>query len=349
MADPLHEPYDPEKGPDFVADPTPEKKPQKRHWKFIPNFMTISVPDIHIDRKALENKLRYKYLLIFFLIVSIILSSIAVGSCSNGSTAMANAYLLEFKYDAYSRSSLSGEGVVNQGAYATFNSNANSSDLTIRIGYFATCINSAQTKESTNKTWFCSRNVTTIVNTLNATSEDPFNGIHLMNELRSNVFSPVILIMSVCFTFLAMIVLAAANIKQTSLFFVATGLTLFSCFLGLVALIWQQVGVDTSKSILNNLSNNAILAKNGPVPAGLGWTSVFLLFVVSIGIVALVVNENQALVMLQDFGSDFQETQKRYGQNALNGRSNDESAVNLGGSRVGYPTDTPNVNIPTPY
>lgn len=348
MAEPLQEPYDPEKGPDFVDD-LGAPKSKKRQWKFIPNFMTIRMPDIQIDRKALENKLRYKYILIFFLVVSIILSSIAVGSCSNSSKPITDAYLLELKYDAYKRQPLNGEGVINLGAFATFNSNANASDLSVRIGYFGTCISSTKLKSSTKKDWICSKNVTTIVDTLNSPGQDPFNVIHLMNEVRSNVLSPVIFIISVIFTFLAMVVLAAANIKNTSLFFTATGLTLFSCFLGLVALVWQQVSVDTAKSVLTNLSNNALLVTAGSVPAGLGWTSLFFLFGVSIGIVVLVLNEKQALVTLQDFGSDFEETQKRYGQNALDGRLNDDSAVNLGAQNVRYPTETPNINMPTPY
>lgn len=328
---------DTEKGPEQPAT-------SKRQWnRFVPKFMTIQVPDVHIDRNSLQRKLRAKYLIAFFMVISIILSSIAVSGCTSNSTSMADDYLLQFAYDAYDRSALTGDGVVNDGAYATMNSNTNDTDLVIRISYFGTCITSTHVQNVTQSSWFCSSNVTTIVSKLSGQSDDPFNGINLMNELRSNIVSPVIFIMSVCITVFAFVTLLAASIRNTSLFFWATGLTLLACFFALVALVWQQVAVDTAKSVLTNLSNNAIMAEQGPVPAGLGWTSVLILFAVSIGIVALVVNENQALIGLQEFGSDFEVSQGKYGQNALTGRPVDESNAN-------YPTNTTsNVNMPTPY
>lgn len=326
-------------------------KQAKRNWRIIPNFMTITPPDIHIDRAALESKLRYKYILIFFLIVSIILSSVTVSGCSSSSSSLANIYLLELKYDGYKQSALSGAGVINVGAYATFNSNVNNTDLTVRISYFGTCVNSTYSYNTTGKDWYCNQNVTHVAETLTSQDQDPFNAIYLMNQVRSNIVSPALLIISIVFTFISMIVLMAATLQQPSFFFTATGLTLFSCFMALVSLIWQQVSVDTAKSILNNLSNNAILATAGSVPAGLGWTSVFLLFGVSVGIVALVVNEKQALLSLKEFGSDFEETQKTYGQNAFDGRSNDDSAIDFPQyNNPQYPnTAKNNVAIPTPY
>lgn len=342
-------PYDPEKGPDH--SPTNEKpKAVKRHnWGFVPKFMTIQMPDVHIDRKALERKLQSKWAIIFFIAVSIILSSIAIASCSN-EAGLADAYLLQAKYDAYDQSAISADGAINTAAYATMNSNANSTDLKVRIGYFKICVGSNYIKNSTKLDWFCHKNVTKVVAVLEDQYDDPFNLIYLMNEVRSNIVSPVIFIMSVCISFISIITLIAANVNNTTLFFVSTGLTLFACFFALVALIWQQVAVDTSKSILNNLSQNAIIAKTGSVPAGLGWTSVLFLFFVSIGIVVLVVNENKALLGLQEFGSEMEVNQGVYGQDAYTGRPIGESAVNLGGAPK-YPTDSgaPNVTMPTPY
>lgn len=338
MAD--HEPLDTEKGPGHSK--------YRTNWNnLVPKFMTIQVPDVQIDRNALETKLQYKYLIIFILMISIILSSIAIAGCSNNSKGLVNAYLLEYRYEGYKSGPLDGDGVVNDGAYATFNSNVNQTDLRVRIGYFGTCIGSTVLRKSTQDDWICSNNVTTLAKMIKVPTEDPFNGIHLMNELRSNIISPVIFIMSVCISFLSLVTLAAANITSPTLFFVATGLTVFSCFLGLVALVWQQVAVDTARSVLNNLSNNAIDARGGSVPAGLGWTSVLFLFMCTIGIVALVVNENQALIGLQEFGSEFEASQGKYGQDALTGRPFGESNLHIGGA-PNYP-DNGNVDMPRPY
>lgn len=344
----VNEPYDPEKGPDHGAVPAPAP----RNFRWIPKFMTIHLPDVQIDRKALEHKLRSKWLLVFLIFISIILSSIAIASCTNTSSAMTNAFLLEAKYDAYAMSQRTSGGVVNDGAYATMNSNSNGTDLAIRIGYFGTCVGSSRIKNATSSDWYCGKNVTTVVGQLQSQDEDPFNMVFVMNELRSNILSPVIFIMSVCISFIAIITLIAANIKNTSLFFISTGVTLLACFFALVALVWQQVTVDAAKSIINNLSQTAIHTSTGSVPAGLGWTSVLFLFFVSIGIVALVVNENQALIGLQEFGEDMGEAEHLYGQNAYNGRPvMDESAVNLNAGPK-YPVHdpgAPNVTMPTPY
>lgn len=318
------EPYDPEKGPDHVENAVPvdmKSSSAEKRWRFIPNLFTIQVSPYEIDRRALQRKLRSKYILIFFLIISIILSSIAIGGCSDSGSQ--SIYLLQVKYDAYQLDQLSGDGVTNEAAYATMNSNANGTSLAVRIGYFGTCVSiDSSSSNSTLKEWFCDKNVTHITNRLTKPiTQDPFNSIYIMNELRSNIMSPVIFIMGVCFTFLSMLVLLAANINQPTLFFTATALTLFSCFLVLVAMVWQQVSVNSTKSVLINLSNNAMLATAGAVPAGLGWTSVFLLFGISIGIVALVVNEKQALMGLDEFGSDYVKNQEKYGQNPIDGRS----------------------------
>lgn len=383
------ETYTQEKGPDHIERNDPDAHVRRIHWnermrRFVPNLLTIRRQDLNIDTIALRRKLHYKYLLIFFLIVSVILSSVAIAGGSSNESGLVNAYLLEYRYAAYQAQPLQGQGVINDGAYATFNSNANLTNLAIRIGYFSTCINArSATGNASQPIWYCSKNVTSVVNQLNGQQKiDPFNAIHLMNEIRSNVVSPAVLVVSVCLTFIAMIVLAAADIKRAGLFFAATVITLIASVFSLVALVWQQVAVDTAKSIIANFSNNAILATRGPVPAGLGWTSVVFLFVVSMGIVLLVLNEKQSLEILQDFGSEILENEQRLGQDAFNGRSNIDlsgayqpspepnpaqtgtapkasaTAVktaqasgrqNTTTSQTGYPTATPEVAMPTPY
>lgn len=342
--------YDPEKDAGGVVyHQPPVAEPQqlgtdKRGYRvLIPRFMKLSRGNVEIDKKALDRKFTYKYLLIFFLIVSIILSSVAIASCSNSSTSMANNYLLQYQYTGYEESPMTGDGIVNQGAYATFNSNANGTDLTVRIGYFGTCINANKFNESLSE-WYCTRNVTTLSNILKPTPElDPFNAIHLMNEIRSNIISPVIFIISVCTAFFSILILAAANLERPNLFFVATLSTLISCFLSLVSLVWQQVAVDTTRSVLVNISNYAISAHRGPVPAGLGWASVFFQFCVALGIVILVINENQALQALSDVDSDLDKVQSQLGQDLLNGGRPRQK------SQVQYPTDDGNVVMPSPY
>lgn len=380
------ETYSQEKGPDHVD---PGVHDRRIHWnermrRFVPNLLTIRRQDLNIDTMALRRKLHYKYLLIFFLIMSVILSSVAIAGCSSNDAGLINAYLLEYRYAGYESQPLDGKGVINDGAYATFNSNANLTNLVIRIGYFSTCINERTvTGNQSAPIWYCSKNVTRVVNQLDGQQiKDPFNAIHLMNELRSNVLSPVVLVISVCLTFMSMLVLSAANIKRAGLFFGATVMTLIACLFALVSLVWQQVSVDTAKSVIVNFSNNAIHATPGPVPAGLGWTSVVFLFGVSIGIVVLVLNEKQSLEILQDFGSEILENEQRLGQNAFDGRSNLDLSgpyqppgttaspvpvvntpaapapakpanapvrQNTTTSNTGYPTATPEVAMPNPY
>ncbi|KAF5096698.1 hypothetical protein D0Z00_002697 [Geotrichum galactomycetum] len=383
------ETYTQEKGPDHIDNSDPEAHARRNNWnermrRFVPNSMIIRRQDLKIDTMALRRKLHYKYLLIFFLIMSVILSSVAIAGCSSSDTGLINAYLLEYRYAGYEAEPLKGQGVINDGAYATFNSNANVTNLAIRIGYFSTCINERTvTGNKSAPVWYCSKNVTKVVGQLGGQQiRDPFNAIHLMNELRSNVLSPAVLVISVCLTFMSMIVLSAADIKRAGLFFGATVMTLIACLFALVSLVWQQVSVDTAKSVIANFSNNAIRPTRGSVPAGLGWTSVVFLFGVSIGIVVLVLNEKQSLEVLQDFGSEILENEQRLGQNAFDGRSNLDLSgpyhppgttpspvpvvqtpaasapaqpaktplrQNTTTSQTGYPTTTPAVTMPNPY
>lgn len=311
-------------GAPYTSDPEKGGEPSyglpEPSNRFIPGFLTIQMPQsAEIDQHALEYRLRSKYILVFFIAVSIILSCVVIGGCSESGSA--NIYLLQVRYGAYELSELDGEGVVNPAAYATVNSNVKNTDLAVRIGYFGTCIQMKSATNSTIQSWYCDRNVTHLANSLKVPTEDPFNAIYISNELRSNVLSPAVFIMSAAFSFMAMLVLLMASIQNPTFFFNASVINLISSFLLLIAMVWQQVVVNTSRSIINNLSSNAMVTTTGPVTAGLGWTSMALLFGVTIGIVILVINENQALRSLSEFGADVAETQQKYGQNALNGRS----------------------------
>lgn len=271
----------------------------QRFWRFddkVLQFYTTST----VDTKRVRTKLRYKYILVFFLALCILFTSIAISGCS--SSGYINNYLLEARYNPYGMSEPFGPGVVNKDAYDTLNSNiANKSDMTVRIGYFGTCAyppTQSQPDDFTN--WYCARNVSLITELLSVPTQDPFNLIYLMNNIRTHHINPAILIVSVCVTFIALLVLILADLQNARLYFVSTWLSVFACFLGLIGMVWQQSSVDTAARVIENLSNNSITTHAGPAPAGLGWTSIFVLFCSGIGIVVLVMSERKTLSIIGD-------------------------------------------------
>lgn len=284
-----------------------EESPKKHWYSFNSGILRYSGGGSYeVDTQKVQSKLKYKYFLIFFLVLSIILSSVSISGCSDSSNSSVNNYLLQVRYAPYELDRPSGSGIVNTDAYTTLNSNVqNKSDLAIRIGYFGTCTKSSiQTNTTNHKEWYCSRNVTHLVDVLTVPTQDPFNAINLMNDIRVHHISPAILIISICVNFIALIVLSAASLKRANLFFVSTALTVFACFMGLVGMIWQQTAVDTAANVIKNLSNNSMKSNSGPVSAGLGWTSTFILFCVAIGTVALVLSEKQALKIYGNMPED---------------------------------------------
>ncbi|VVT57521.1 uncharacterized protein SAPINGB_P005737 [Magnusiomyces paraingens] len=279
---------------------------KKKRFAFNGNILKFSQDPIEIDVARIQSKLKYKYILVFFLALCIILTSISVSGCSNSSKGSANNFLMQLRYAAYEQPQLSGDGIVNTDAYTTWNSNVeNKTDMTVRIGYFGTCTRSTlQTSSTAHHNWFCTRNVTLLASIIDVPTQDPFNVIYLMNNVRNHHVSPAILIVSVCINFIALVFLLRASLKRPSLYFISTGLTVFACTLGLIGMVWQQASVDTAVSVARNLSNNSIVAHSGRIPAGLGWTSIFLLFCTAIGIVCLVLSEKQALLLYNDIGED---------------------------------------------
>lgn len=331
--------YDAEKGPEYlitnqqpqyvhpVVHPPPQETvpanpayqtQQITNWRFLPNFMTVQVPGpVQIDPYKLTRKLNYKYIGLFLLILSIVLSCVSVGGCSDANSSTQSIYILEARYHAYQEHPASGDGIVNGvGAYQVMNSNANHSDLVTRIGYFGTCImlpSAASLNEPQAGNWTCSSNATYLSSLLTNQDNDPFNLVYLSNQLRYRVMNPTILIMSIVFTFVAAVALLCASMSTAHLFFYSACLTVFSCILELVAMVWQQSSADTARNVITSFSSRSVHASAGSVPAGLGWTSFSLLFVTSIGLVWLVISENRALVMLAEFGPDYEGIQMRYG------------------------------------
>lgn len=285
-------------------DEKPQKNPAKKSRKFWSHNGTIL--RLHttstVDTRKVRSKLKYKYILVFFLGLCIILTSVGVSGCSTSATSSANNYLLEASYDPYGMDKPSGPGVVNTDAYTTLNSNvANKTDLAVRISYFGTCTRSSHQSENTSYSeWYCSKNVTMLTDILSVPTQDPFNLIYLMNNIRTNHVNPAILIISACVNFIALVVLIVADLQNARLYFVSTWISVFACFMGLVGMVWQQASVDTAARIIENLSNNSIRSKAGPVPAGLGWTSIFILFCSGIGIVVLVMSERKTLSIIGD-------------------------------------------------
>lgn len=337
---------------------------EKRHRRFALNDKVLRFHMTStVDTQKVRAKLKSKYILIFFLVLSIILTSVSVSGCvSASSTSSANNYLLEVRYDAYGLDKLTAAGVVNPDAYTTLNSNvANKSDLAVRISYFGTCTRSSAQASNNPQypDWYCSRNVTELVGLIKTPTEDPFNAIFLMNSVRSSRISPAILIVSVCVTVIALVALLVADLQHARLYFISTFLVVFACFMGLVGMVWQQASVDTAAQTIQSLSNNSISTRAGQVPAGLGWTSIFILFCSGFGIVVLVMSERKTLSIFGDM--DPNDVENLSGTNPLSDGGNNGSmrsvvpdvlSVNGSRSQLGghppYPI-TDSARIPRPY
>lgn len=284
---------------------------KKHRWAFHGNILKFKQDPIVVDVDRIQSKLKYKYILVFFLALCIILSSISVAGCSNSSSSSANNFLLQMRYAPFEMTRPTGDGIVNTDAYTTWNNNVgNNTDLQVRISYFGTCTRSSiQTSTTDYGDWFCTTNVTRLTSVLTVPTQDPFNMIYLMNNIRTNHVNPAILIASIAFNFIALVFLLRASLKRPNLYFISTGLTVFACTLGLLGMVWQQAAVDTAVSVARNLSNNSIAAGSGRVPAGLGWTSLLILFLTAIGIVALVLSEKQALQLYSDMNEEFSDSE----------------------------------------
>lgn len=290
-----------------------EKTPRKSRWFWgnieKQNLDHLRQTEDDVNYAEIKHALNYKYLLVFFLCLCIIFSSIGISGCTPNKGSSVSNYLLEIRYAPFEMTVPDAPGIVNPDAYTTWNLNiANKSDVAVRIGYFGTCTKSRAQSEASriivtgNNTisqgypeWFCSTNVTELAIVLAAPTDDMFNIVYLANSLRTGHMSPAVLIISIILNFMALCMLLVATLKHGKFFYFSATVTFAAWVMGLLGMVWQQTAVDVAARVVENLSNRSIKCKAGSVPAGLGWTSILILFVTLIGLVSLIMIIHPAL------------------------------------------------------
>lgn len=241
-----------------------------------------------IDPFFWKQPVHHKHLVLFLLLLVTIFLTIVVAGGSSG--ASKGLYLLHFEYSTSLQQNYKpwtglantdladAQGIVSPNTLSALLQYSENSTVSVRLGYFGVCALTNKTKNSSALEWECGRNISRIASHVPSETLDSLNTIYLANKVRTSAFSPWILLLSICLVVCAFGLLVVAHHVATAVFTGSVALTTLSFVLTMTGMVWQQCSVKTAQTATVALSQTVLIAKQGSPLAGLGWTSVFLLF-----------------------------------------------------------------------
>lgn len=229
--------------------------------------------------------IRNRHFISLILFLSAFFTVIIISGCTTSAISSPSLYLVEMQYSSGGQDRPSSSVLLNTAAYSAFKTYTSSTNVKIRTGYFAICVNGA------SGDWTCSTNATSLANHLGRASVDPLNLLYLSNQLRKSSISPWLLIISMILSFLTAFLLLAITAVHTLGFRLILLMALLSLIFQLLAMVWQQSFANTVGAATKMLSQQQVVTHAGTPVAGLGWTNLVILGLIVFWFFASALNE----------------------------------------------------------
>lgn len=258
--------------------------------------------------------------------VVIILFSIILAGCT--STSLTNVYLLSLSYLNATDHSKTDYAQVNANTSTLFRNLTGASDglrLEVRAGYMGLCISQVA------GTWLCSSSTTSLANLLKTQSNilggggvgqgDPLNLIWIAGKFRDEIVFNGLIFTGVPLTFITIILLAtfpgwhqeedehgserdvkpfpSRPVSQTAL-----GIIAVSSIFMFVSVFWQHIASSAGATMAESLSYGTVNGHVGPAAMVLGWVGVLLSFVVTVGLLVMILSIRVLAMAFSSEGSD---------------------------------------------
>jgi len=256
--------------------------------------------------------LGYHHVLMILMAIVIIVFSIVLSGCT-ASNGLANIYLLSISY-----LNTTGPVAANSPAQVTGNISStfielagtrNGTHLEVRAGYMGMCIS-----QSIRGLWICSSSATTLVDLLKSQNSDssnighdPLKLIWMANKFRNEIVFDGLIYTGIPLALITLLLLATfpgwhededseGSEREVQPFpsrpvsYACLACTAITSIFMFVSVFWQHIGSSASTTMIEALSYGAVKGHVGTAAMALGWVGVLLLFIVTIGLLIMILS-----------------------------------------------------------
>ncbi|QIX00220.1 hypothetical protein AMS68_005737 [Peltaster fructicola] len=242
--------------------------------------------------------LGYHHVLMILIALAIILLSLLLAGCSSSSPLIPTIYLITMYYSMYTPTYDPAQ--VDPGVTAAIANIVGQAQLEVRVGYFGLCVNSAGS-------FLCSNNATALAQQLSV-DKDPLNLIWIASRFKDAVVFPYLLIVAIILAFITFLLLATfpgwheerdartgsdIDIKpfpSRPVSQVALAMIFISSIFVLVSVLWQHTASVAAAQVAQDFGNGSVASGVGTSAMVLGWFSLALLIVVTIGLLVMILS-----------------------------------------------------------
>ncbi|KAL2063544.1 hypothetical protein VTL71DRAFT_5349 [Oculimacula yallundae] len=264
--------------------------------------MTAIFPSRFKFRRDLMSFLGYHHVLMVFLSIAIITTSIVVAGCTTPS--LANVYLLSLRYlnSSTSTTSSTHPEQLNPNISATFHNISDHPSLEVRAGYLGLCV-----RQNSEK-WHCSRSAPSLVEIVElsrGSKDDPLNLLWIASNFRSQVVFVGLIFISIALSVLAIVLLSTFPRWHTEtdddgserevkpfpskkISYSATALIGLASIFMFVSILWQHIVSATAAVMVDDLTYGAAKGSVGSAAMAIGWTAVSCLLLTFVATLIMV-------------------------------------------------------------